>query len=105
MCGIIGFLGKQNSIPFLIQGLKLLQNRGYDSVGISCISNGELNTIKFASKTTCDALDILEKKVKENSDANKIEVIDGIVKVSPPPQGSPKPATFTQNPKLKKKSS
>ena len=43
--------------------------------------------------------------MKENSDANKIEVIDGIAKVSPPPQGSPKPATYTQNPKLKKKSS
>jgi len=67
MCGIIGYLGLDSYKEFIISGLKLLQNRGYDSVGISCISNGELNTIKFASKTTCDALDILEKKVKENS--------------------------------------
>jgi len=67
MCGIIGYLGLDSYKEFIISGLKLLQNRGYDSVGISCISNGELNTIKFASKTTCDALDILEKKVKEDS--------------------------------------
>jgi glucosamine--fructose-6-phosphate aminotransferase (isomerizing) len=67
MCGIIGYLGLESYKDFVISGLRLLQNRGYDSVGISCISNGELNTIKFASKTTCDALDILEKKVNENS--------------------------------------
>lgn len=60
MCGIIGYLGSDLYKEYLISGLKLLQNRGYDSVGISCISNGELNTIKFASKTTCDALDVLE---------------------------------------------
>jgi len=40
-----------------LSGLRLLQNRGYDSVGTSCILNHELHTIKFASKTTCDALD------------------------------------------------
>jgi len=66
MCGIIGYLGLEQYKEFVLSGLKLLQNRGYDSVGISCISNGELNTIKFASKSTCDALDILEKKVNDN---------------------------------------
>jgi glucosamine--fructose-6-phosphate aminotransferase (isomerizing) len=66
MCGIIGYLGSDLYKEYLISGLKLLQNRGYDSVGISCISNGELNTIKFASKTTCDALDILEREVIKN---------------------------------------
>jgi len=66
MCGIIGYLGLEQYKEFVLSGLKLLQNRGYDSVGISCVSNGEINTIKFASKTTCDALDILEKKVNDN---------------------------------------
>ena len=66
MCGIIGYLGSDLYKEYLISGLKLLQNRGYDSVGISCISNGELNTIKFASKTTCDALDILETEIMKN---------------------------------------
>lgn len=66
MCGIIGYLGLVCYKEFIISGLKLLQNRGYDSVGISCIANGELNTIKFASKTTCDALDMLETKIMKN---------------------------------------
>ena len=66
MCGIIGYLGSDLYKEYLISGLKLLQNRGYDSVGISCICNGELNTIKFASKTTCDALAVLEDEVIKN---------------------------------------
>ena len=32
MCGIIGYVGKKNSIPILIQGLKNLEYRGYDSI-------------------------------------------------------------------------
>jgi len=67
MCGIIGYLGSDLYKEYLISGLKLLQNRGYDSVGISCISNGELNTIKFASKTTCDALDVLETEIMKKN--------------------------------------
>jgi glucosamine--fructose-6-phosphate aminotransferase (isomerizing) len=66
MCGIVGYLGNDQYREYILSGLRLLQNRGYDSVGISCISNGELHTTKFASKTTCDALDQLEEKVKMN---------------------------------------
>ena len=66
MCGIIGYLGSDLYKEYLLSGLKLLQNRGYDSVGISCISNGELNTIKFASKSTCDALAVLETEIINN---------------------------------------
>jgi glutamine---fructose-6-phosphate transaminase (isomerizing) len=67
MCGIVGYLGNDQYSEYILSGLRLLQNRGYDSVGISCISNGELHTTKFASKTTCDALDQLEEKVKMNN--------------------------------------
>jgi glucosamine--fructose-6-phosphate aminotransferase (isomerizing) len=63
MCGIVGYLGNDKHNEYILSGLRLLQNRGYDSVGISCISNGELHTTKFASKTTCDALDQLEETV------------------------------------------
>ena len=61
MCGIIGFLAKQNSIPFLIQGLKLLQNRGYDSAGISVLAE-HIHTIKYASTDSMDSI----KKLAEN---------------------------------------
>ena len=63
MCGIIGILGKiENSDSFvsiMLNGLFMLQNRGYDSVGISYIENNNLLTIKKASNNTHDALNIL----------------------------------------------
>jgi len=62
MCGIIGFIGKVNCIPFLIIGLKLLQNRGYDSAGICIMSNNKLRTIKYASTNNIDSI----KKLEEN---------------------------------------
>lgn len=40
MCGIVGYIGKQQSYPFLIQGLKKLEYRGYDSAGLAIVDNG-----------------------------------------------------------------
>ncbi|RMH35370.1 MAG: glutamine--fructose-6-phosphate transaminase (isomerizing) [Nitrospirae bacterium] len=42
MCGIIGFVGSQQAAPILLNGLKRLEYRGYDSAGIAVIDNGEL---------------------------------------------------------------
>jgi glucosamine--fructose-6-phosphate aminotransferase (isomerizing) len=57
MCGIIGYLGYSNSIQSLNNGLIILQNRGYDSVGISYINqNSELKIIKYASNNSLDML-------------------------------------------------
>jgi glutamine---fructose-6-phosphate transaminase (isomerizing) len=36
MCGIVGYVGKENAIPILLDGLKRLEYRGYDSAGIAC---------------------------------------------------------------------
>ena len=41
MCGIIGYIGKNNSVPILLDGLHNLEYRGYDSVGISIIENNK----------------------------------------------------------------
>jgi glucosamine--fructose-6-phosphate aminotransferase (isomerizing) len=67
MCGIIGYLGSDIFLSYIISGLKLIQNRGYDSVGISTINNSSLNTIKFASTNTHDSLDKLEKLIQNIS--------------------------------------
>jgi len=49
MCGIIGYIGQERCIPILMGGLKRLEYRGYDSVGISVINNG-IKTFKQKSK-------------------------------------------------------
>ncbi len=47
MCGIIGYTGKKNSVEVLIEGLKRMEYRGYDSSGIAILNdNNEIVTIK-----------------------------------------------------------
>jgi len=50
MCGIMGYIGQERCIPILINGLKRLEYRGYDSVGISVINNNEIITFKQKGK-------------------------------------------------------
>ncbi|MEK7307687.1 MAG: glutamine--fructose-6-phosphate transaminase (isomerizing) [Nitrospirota bacterium] len=50
MCGIIGYIGKQNVIPILIEGLKKLEYRGYDSAGIAFFRNGRIEVRRCAGK-------------------------------------------------------
>ncbi|HXM77811.1 MAG TPA: glutamine--fructose-6-phosphate transaminase (isomerizing) [Thermoanaerobaculia bacterium] len=40
MCGIVGYVGPQEAAPLLLEGLKRLEYRGYDSAGIATLSNG-----------------------------------------------------------------
>jgi len=41
MCGIVGYLGKNNALPVLVDGLRRLEYRGYDSSGIALMTSGE----------------------------------------------------------------
>ena len=50
MCGIIGYVGKQNAAPILMAGLRRLEYRGYDSAGISVLGKTGLRTFKAAGK-------------------------------------------------------
>jgi len=59
MCGIVGVKGIKNPQDFLLEGLKELEYRGYDSAGIAVIDEGELKVIKAVGK-----LKNLEEKVK-----------------------------------------
>jgi glucosamine--fructose-6-phosphate aminotransferase (isomerizing) len=61
MCGIIGYLGTdKEAIKAVLNGIQLLQNRGYDSAGVSQIIEGELRTTKCASTHTYSAIDNLQ---------------------------------------------
>ncbi|MGH2570313.1 MAG: glutamine--fructose-6-phosphate transaminase (isomerizing) [bacterium] len=50
MCGIVGYVGSQPIVPILIEGLKRLEYRGYDSAGISVILRGKVYTQKTTGK-------------------------------------------------------
>ncbi len=52
MCGIIGYVGDKNSVPFIIDGLKKLEYRGYDSAGISILQDHTVKTVRAVGKVT-----------------------------------------------------
>lgn len=59
MCGIIGYIGKESPVEILINGLKNLEYRGYDSAGIALKNDDEIEVIKSVGK-----IKNLEEKVK-----------------------------------------
>ena len=50
MCGIVGFTGTQPAAPVLLEGLKKLEYRGYDSAGIAVMSDGVISVSKVTGR-------------------------------------------------------
>jgi glutamine---fructose-6-phosphate transaminase (isomerizing) len=61
MCGIVGYIGQKEAVKVLIDGLKRLEYRGYDSAGLAFIKNGDLGCIKAVGKIV-----ELERKLNGN---------------------------------------
>ena len=50
MCGIVGYIGDKNGVPIVVEGLKRLEYRGYDSSGLCLIQSNKFNLIKKKGK-------------------------------------------------------
>ena len=50
MCGIVGAVSTRNIVPILLQGLKRLEYRGYDSCGVAVHQDGELRRARSTSR-------------------------------------------------------
>ncbi len=50
MCGIVGYTGQGQAVPFLLAGLNRLEYRGYDSAGVAVMDGGQLSFVKTAGR-------------------------------------------------------
>ena len=70
MCGIVGYIGKREAYPIVIDGLKRLEYRGYDSAGVAVYDGQKLNLSKTKGKVT----DLEEKATADNNKIGNIAI-------------------------------
>ncbi len=63
MCGIVGVVGGKNAVSIILEGLKKLEYRGYDSAGIAVLEKGEFKTVKEEGKIANLEAALLQKKL------------------------------------------
>jgi glucosamine--fructose-6-phosphate aminotransferase (isomerizing) len=69
MCGIVGYIGNRNAKEILIDGLKKLEYRGYDSAGIAIFSNKNILVVKEKGKVS-----FLEELLSKNNEISNIGI-------------------------------
>ena len=70
MCGIVGYTGKENAVPFLLGGLSKLEYRGYDSAGVAVLTDsGDVEVVKTKGR-----LSVLEEKISDMNLSGKVGI-------------------------------
>ncbi|MFO8055736.1 MAG: glutamine--fructose-6-phosphate transaminase (isomerizing) [bacterium] len=64
MCGIVGYIGTRESCPVLMDGLKRLEYRGYDSAGIAVVSDGKLDIRRCKGKLRELECELVERPLR-----------------------------------------
>jgi glucosamine--fructose-6-phosphate aminotransferase (isomerizing) len=61
MCGIVGYVGDAEALPILIEGMRKLEYRGYDSAGVAIVSDGDVSVVRKAGQIAN-----LERELEDN---------------------------------------
>src|SRR2546422_10407713 len=77
MCGIVGYTGPRQAAPLLLEGLKRLEYRGYDSAGIALVDAGRIEVHKAPGK-----IGVLEKQLRAS-------LPTGHRRIAPPRRATP----------------
>ena len=66
MCGIVGYIGPQKVAPLILDGLKRLEYRGYDSAGVAVVTHNGLLEIRRALGKLCNLEEALRQSPMES---------------------------------------